>query len=336
MTSELDQLARDARHALAAAQQLTDLESFRHRFLGRQGSLTVFLRSIAKRPATERPAIGAAANALRDELTAALEARRQQLAAGQTPSEDLTILGIRPSRGHLHPLTRLMDRMTEIWQGMGFSFFAGPELEEDWYNFTGLNMPKHHPARDTQDTFYVKAWPNLVLRTHTSTVQLRATERGKPPFRVIELGRVFRHEATDASHESTFFQCDGFAVDRAVRVTDLIGTLKAFLEALFGRRLTLRVRPHYYPFVEPGMDLDVQCIFCSGKGCGICKRSGWLEMLGSGMIHPLVIRNMQLDPKRWKGFAFGMGVDRLAMLYFRYADIRLSHSGDLRFLKQFS
>lgn len=336
MTVQLvEQLRAEASAALDAATTTVALEKFEHAFLGRKGKLSALLRSVAQLPDAERPAVGAAANALRAELASALEAKRAQVAASQA-SEDLTVPGLRPNRGHRHPLTVLMERMAEIWRSMGFSFFQGPELETDWYNFEGLNIPKHHPSRDIQDTFYIKSQPDLLLRTHTSTAQLRATEHAKSPLRIIELGRVFRNESTDASHESTFFQCDGFAVDRHIRVTDLIGTLESFLQTLYNRKLTIRVRPHFYPFVEPGMDIDMRCILCGGQGCSVCKQAGWLEMLGSGMIHPVVLKNMKLDPKLWKGFAFGMGVDRLAMLYYRYGDIRLAHSGDLRFTQQFS
>lgn len=335
MMPSIEKLAAEARAALAAAHDSGQLDAFEREYLGRKGKIPQLLRLVSQLPVRDRPKAGAAANQLRTELTAALEAKRGQLAAAVV-HEDLTVPGIRPDRGHRHPLTVFLECMAEIWRSMGFSFHQGPELETDWYNFEGLNIPKHHPSRDIQDTFYIKGWPNLVLRTHTSTAQLRATEKRQPPFRIIEMGRVFRHESTDASHESTFFQCDGFAVDRQVRVTDLIGTLQSFLETLYNRQLTLRVRPHYYPFVEPGMDIDMRCILCGGKGCPVCKQGGWLEMLGSGMIHPTVMRNMKLDPKQWKGFAFGMGVDRLAMLYYRYADIRLAHSGDLRFTQQFS
>ncbi len=335
MIPSVERLAITARSALDQAVTSEALETFEREFLGRKGKVPFVLRSVAQLPEAERPAVGAAANALWQELESALAVKRARLAT-QTVTEDLTVPGSRPDRGHLHPLTALMERMAAIWQGMGFTLHQGSELETDWYNFEGLNIPKHHPSRDIQDTFYIKGRPDLVLRTHTSTAQLRATQRAKPPFRIIELGRVYRNESTDASHESTFFQCDGFAVDRDIKVTDLLGTLESFLRTLFNRNVTIRVRPHFYPFVEPGMDIDMACILCSGQGCSVCKRSGWLEMVGSGMIHPIVLKNMGLDPKAWNGFAFGMGVDRLAMLHYRYGDIRLSHWGDLRFTEQFS
>lgn len=335
MSQLVESLTKEARVALNRAATSEDLTAFENTYLGRKGKVPSLLRSVAQLPVDERPRVGAEANALRHELETALAVKQSQLAT-QTVAEDLTVPGLRPDRGHRHPLTVFMDLMADIWRVMGFTFHQGPELDTDWNNFEGLNIPRHHPSRDIQDTFYIKGRPDLVLRTHTSTAQLRATAHAKPPFRIIEMGRVYRNESTDASHESTFFQCDGFAVDRTIRVTDLIGTLESFLQTLYNRKLTIRVRPHFYPFVEPGMDIDMQCILCSGRGCPVCKQSGWLEMLGSGMIHPVVLKNMKLDPKVWKGFAFGMGVDRLAMLYYRYGDVRLAHSGDLRFTQQFS
>lgn len=335
MTSDLEHLAREARAALAHAGEAASLEAWAVRFLGRKGELAGFSKRLPTLPSRERPAAGQALNRLKDELMQALEIRRAEVVASVAPAVDLTLPGLSVERGHRHPVTALLDRIRGIWMSLGYRVHQGNELEEDWHNFTGLNIPKHHPSRDLQDTFYLKHLPGHVLRTHTSTAQLRATVKAKPPFRFVELGRVYRHEATDASHESTFFQCDGFAVDRDLRLTDLLGTLTRFVEALFGRTVTVRFRPHFYPFVEPGLDLDLQCILCEGKGCAVCKQTGWLEMLGAGLIHPIVIKNMGLDAKRWRGFAFGMGVDRFAMLLYGYRDIRLSHSGDLRFLEQF-
>lgn len=335
MTSDLERLAREARAALNTIRETAGLDAWAVRFLGRQGAVASFSKRLATLPAGERPAAGQALNRLKAELRHSLEARRAEVSAAAFPAVDLTLPGLTVERGHRHPVTALLDRIRGIWMSLGYRVHQGNELEEDWHNFTGLNIPKHHPSRDLQDTFYLQGLPGHVLRTHTSTAQLRATAKAKPPFRFVELGRVYRHEATDASHESTFFQCDGFAVDRDVRLTDLLGTLTRFVETLFERKVTVRFRPHFYPFVEPGLDLDLQCILCGGQGCAVCKQTGWLEMLGAGMIHPAVLKNMGLDAKRWRGFAFGMGVDRFAMLLHGYRDIRLSHSGDLRFLEQF-
>lgn len=335
MIPDLDRLSREARAALDAARDAAALDACELRFFSRKGELAAVAKSLPQLPAADRPRIGAALNRLKEELTGALTVKRVALAAGDRPAVDLTRPGRPLARGHRHPVTALMDRIRAIWVSLGYRVHRGPELDDDWNNFSGLNIPKHHPARDLQDTFYLKGLPGHVLRTHTSTAQLRATKNVKPPFRFVELGRVYRHEATDASHESTFFQCDGFAVDRDLKLTDLLGTLTRFVEALFERKVTVRFRPHFYPFVEPGLDLDLQCILCNGAGCPVCKQTGWLEVLGSGMMHPTVMKNMGLAAQAWRGFAFGLGVDRFAMLLHGYRDIRLSHSGDLRFLEQF-
>lgn len=224
-------------------------------------------------------------------------------------------------KGHLHPLTQFIRMVIKVFEDLGFEIVEGPEVETEWYNFDSLLVPADHPCRDIQDTFWLK--DGRLLRTHTTSLQLRTMEKRRPPVRILVPGRCFRHEATDPSHESTFYQLDGFVIEGNVKMTDLIGTLEYFIKEIFGPKIKLRFYPHYYPFVEPGMDM---AIFWKGK---------WLEILGSGMIHPNVLKNMKIDPKKWSGFAFGMGIDRLMMLYFGVDDIRLSYSGDLRFLKQF-
>jgi phenylalanyl-tRNA synthetase alpha chain len=227
---------------------------------------------------------------------------------------------------------------------MGFEVVTGPELEEAKYNFDLLNIPKDHPSRDVWDTFYVAGTKtvdirhktsDLLLRTHTSPIQIRAMEKRKPPVRLIVPGRVFRHEATDAGHETTFYQVEGLVIDKDIKITDLIGTIKIFLQSLFGKNVKTRVRPHFYAFTEPSMDFDMSCLLCAGKGCTVCGQSGWLEMMGSGMVHPKVLKNMGVDSQKFTGFAFGMGIDRFMMLYYGIDDIRLSFQNDLRFLKQF-
>jgi len=339
------------------------------------GKLTVMLRGLKDLSEQERKVIGPKLQGLKREWEEQIRARGQGLAKDfGSPSTrfaeasarrassgnnleggvDLTLPPAASSVGHQHPLTKFMDRCIDVFTSMGFEVVLGPEVETAEYNFTKLNMGEDHPARDLWDTFYlaaataeksaIPALPagrrnpqsenRLLLRTHTSPVQLRAMEKRKPPVRIIVPGRVFRHEATDAGHETTFYQLEGFAIDKGVRVTDLIGTLQSFLEAIFGKVET-RVRPHYYPFVEPGMDIDMRCLICSGAGCSVCKHSGWLEMLGSGMIHPNVLKNMHVDSKIYSGFAFGLGIDRFMMLYHRINDVRLSYSGDLRFVRQF-
>jgi len=332
--------------ALDEAATRDALEQVERAFLGRQdGKLTTLLRGLKDVSAEERKALGMELNALKNEFAERLAERRGTMAGGDASSDmdfDLTLPPSPQRVGHQHPLTQFMDRTIDVFTSMGFETVDGPEVETDTYNFDKLNMGPDHPARDMWDTFYVESGSSnrearggrLLLRTHTSPVQLRAMETRKPPVRIIVPGRVFRNEATDAGHETTFYQLEGFAIDRGVRMTDLIGTLKGFLEAIFGKVET-RVRPHYYPFVEPGMDMDMRCLICSGKGCSVCKRSGWLEMLGSGMIHPNVLRAMHVDPKQWSGFAFGLGIDRFMMLYHGINDLRLSYSGDLRFVRQF-
>ncbi len=320
------------------AQSLRDLEV---RFLGRKSQLTNVLRNLKNLSIDERRTVGSFANAVRQEMEQALKQSRQRLAASRsrTPRLDITWPGQHAPVGHLHPITQFLRKVEDIFVSMGFEILDGPEIETEQYNFDLLNIPKDHPARDKWDTFYVESPKSkrekLLLRTHTSPVQLRAMEKRKPPVRLIVPGRAFRHEATDASHETTFYQCEGLVIDEGVSVTNLIATLQLFLRSIFVEQVKTRVRPEYYPFVEPGMDIDMSCLICGGKGCSVCKHRGWLEMMGSGMVHPQVLKNMRVDPKKYRGFAFGMGIDRLMMLYYGINNIRLSYAGDLRFLEQF-
>ena len=251
---------------------------------------------------------------------------------------DFTLPGKKIEVGHVHPITQFMRKIVGFFTQLGFEVVEGPEVETEEYSFDKLNIPKNHPARDMWDTFWLKndkpGSQNLPLRPHTSHVQLRAMETRKPPVRLIVPGRVFRHEATDARHETTFYQCEGLVIDKNVRMTDLIGVLKMLLQNIFGD-VEIRVRPSFFPFVEPGIEVDMSCLLCKGKGCSVCGGDGWLEMLGAGMVHPVVLKNMGVDPKEYNGYAFGMGVDRLMMLHNKVTDIRLSYGGDLRFVKQF-
>src|SRR3989338_4906459 len=236
-------------------------------------------------------------------------------------------------------MKKFSEKIEDIFIKMGYEILSGPEMETQEYNFDLLNVPENHPSRDIQDTFYAdkkdKRGRPYVLRTHTSPVQIRAMEPRRPPVRLIAPGRVFRNERTDAGHETTFYQCEGLVIDKNIRVTDLIGTLELFIKRLYGSDAKIRVRPHFYPFTEPSMDIDMSCLLCRGKGCSFCKQSGWIETLGSGMVHPNVLANMGVDHVKWSGFAFGLGIDRLMMLYYGVDDIRLSYGGDLRFLEQF-
>ena len=237
------------------------------------------------------------------------------------------------STGHLHPLSQIIRAAVDIFSDLGFAVASGPEVETDYYNFDALNVPKDHPARDMQDTFWLKA--GNVLRTHTSPVQVRYMEAHKPPLRIVVPGRVFRHEATDATHEAQFYQLEGLMVDRGVSMAHLKGVLGEFFKKLFGLDVQIRLRPSYFPFVEPGAEIDMSCFKCSGQGCGVCKQTGWIEIMGAGMVHPNVLTGVGIDPNEWSGFAFGVGVDRLAMLKYGIDDVRLFYSGDVRFVNQF-
>lgn len=306
-------------------------EQLRLSFFGRaQGSITNLTKKLGALEVEDRKVLGMRLN----KLKALVDGLLNSTAGGAEQSShiDTTLTGKEPEVGHLHPLTQFMRKVTGVFTAMGFEIVEGSEVETEEYNFDLLNVPATHPARDTQDTFWLKN--GLLLRTHTSPMQVRAMKSRKPPVRLIVPGRVFRHEATDAGHETTFMQCEGLVIDSHVRVTDLIGTIRTLLQSIFGD-VKIRMRPHFYPFVEPGLDVDMSCLICGGKGCSVCKQTGWLEMMGSGMVHPKVLKNMNIDPKKYTGFAFGLGIDRFMMLYYGVNDIRLSWSGDLRFLKQF-
>jgi len=324
---------------VAGARSASDLEQVRVRVLGRSGELTALLRSLGAIPAAERPLVGQEANRAKariEEVIAArldglrVEEHRRALAASRL---DLTLPGRAVAPGPVHPITRVMDEIIEIFEGLGFSVAEGPEVETDYYNFAALNFPDDHPARDMQDTLHVSA--DALLRTHTSPVQIRAMKARRPPVRVICPGRVFRRDVTDATHSPMFHQVEGLAVDRHITMADLKATLELFAREMFGPRSRLRFRPSFFPFTEPSAEADVLCFKCGGDGCRFCKQSGWLEILGSGMVHPNVLRNVGYDPEEVTGWAFGMGVDRVAILKYEVDDIRLFFENDLRFLQQF-
>lgn len=336
MKEQLEQIKKKALAELQALRDAHLLRDLEIKYLGRKGEVTSLLRRIKDLADTERPVIGQLANEIRRDVEAALAETRQRLGRAPVKGEsilDLTWPGKKQELGHRHPITEFLRRVEDIFISMGFEVVDGPEIETPEYNFDLLNIPKNHPARDAWDTFYLEK--GLLLRTHTSPVQLRAMQQRQPPVRLIVPGRVFRHEATDAGHETTFYQCEGLVIDRCITVANLIETLQSFLKAIFGQAVKTRVRPEFYPFVEPGMDIDMQCLICRGQGCSVCKQRGWLEMLGSGMVHPTVLKNMGVNPDEFSGFAFGLGIDRLMMLYHGINDIRLSYRGDLRFLEQF-
>ena len=336
----VDAILGQARGATAAARSAAELEQVRVRFLGRQGELTQLLRSLGALPPAERPLVGAAANEAKRELEALLDARLEAARDAERASErrgqrlDLTLPGRRPARGTLHPLTRVHDEIVTIFAGLGFSVAEGPDVETDYYNFEALNIPADHPARDMQDTFYLPG--GLLLRTHTSPVQVRTMLAQTPPVRIVVPGRVHRRDVPDASHLPVFHQVEGLAVDRHVTMADLKGTLELFAREMFGPRSRIRFRPSFFPFTEPSAEVDVVCFLCGGEGCRVCKQSGWLEILGSGMVHPQVLRNVGYDPEEVTGWAFGMGIERIAMLKFGIDDIRLFYENDLRFLRQFA
>ncbi|HSF05952.1 MAG TPA: phenylalanine--tRNA ligase subunit alpha [Methylomirabilota bacterium] len=335
----VDPIAEEARAAIARAESSADLEQLRVRYLGRQGRLTLLLRSLGALPARERPLVGAAANEAKRELEALLELRLGETREAERRQErarqrlDLTLPGRRPPVGSRHPLTQIQDEIIGIFAGLGFSVAEGPEVEDDYHNFEALNIPRDHPARDMQDTFYLSE--DTLLRTHTSPVQIRTMQTQPPPVRVICPGRVYRRDA-DITHSPMFHQVEGLAVDRNISMADLKGTLELFAREMFGPRSKIRFRPSFFPFTEPSAEVDVVCFLCGGAGCRVCKQSGWLEILGSGMVHPQVLRNVGYDPEEVTGWAFGMGIERIAMLKYGVDDIRLFFEDDVRLLRQFA
>jgi phenylalanyl-tRNA synthetase alpha chain len=327
-----------AREEIERAATRRDLEEARVRYLGKKGALTLLLRALPDLPAAERPVVGREANLAKAEIESVLESRlaaleslerRARLAADRP---DLTLPGRRVVPGRLHPLTQVHDEIVDVFTGMGFAVVEGPEVELDYYNFEALNIPKDHPARDMQDTFYVGG--EILLRTHTSPMQIRTMERQKPPVRIIVPGRVYRRDA-DITHSPVFHQVEGLAVDRGISMADLKGTLELFARELFGADSRIRFRPSFFPFTEPSAEVDVLCFLCKGGGCRVCKASGWLEILGSGMVHPRILQAMGYDTEEVTGWAFGMGIERVAMLRYGIDDIRLLFENDLRFLSQF-
>ena len=322
------------------APNLEALEAFRVDCLGRKGQLTEVLKALKDLSLEDRRAFGPQAQAAKVRCEAAITRCRVRLEAAADEASlgridlDLTLPAAVPARGCLHPLTQTLQEMTRILGLMGFSWAEGPHVETERNNFEALNIPEDHAARDLQDTFYLRDVPRL-LRTHTSPVQIRAMEGGRPPLRVICPGRVFRHESLDASHSAVFHQIEGLAVDRGISFADLKGTLRTFLQRLFGPETETRFRPSYFPFTEPSAEVDVRCLVCGGRGCPACKRSGWIEIMGAGMVHPNVFRAVGYDARQWSGFAFGVGVERVAMLRLGVPDMRLFYENDLRFLRQF-
>ncbi len=338
MQADLKRLEEGGLAELRASQGEGEVQVIRTKYLGRKGLLTQFLREMGKLPAEQRPVIGQLANQVKSTLEGvadqSLEKERQRQKAERILQEriDFSLPGRKPLRGSKHLITQVNEEIVAIFEHLGFEVSEGPEVESDYYNFEALNFPKDHPARDMQDTFYFS--PNIVLRTHTSPVQVRTMESRKPPLRVIAPGKVYRHDS-DPTHSPMFHQVEGFIVDRQVTLADLKGTLTFFVHQFFGPKVQMRFRPSFFPFTEPSAEVDIQCVICQGQGCLVCKKSGWLEILGSGMIDPEVFRFVGYDPEEFTGFAFGLGVERIAMLRVGLSDIRLFFENNVQFLKQF-
>lgn len=339
MKNALEQIKLAAIEALENCDNLKALDELKVKYLGKKGELTAILKQMGKLSPEERPVIGQLANEVRstieDEVSTRMTALKEAEMEKQLAAEkiDVTMPGQKFQVGKKHPLTLVMDEIKEIFLGMGFDVVSGPEVELDYYNFEALNIPKDHPARDTQDTFYINE--NVVMRTQTSPVQIRTMEQRKPPIRIISPGRVYRSDALDATHSPVFHQIEGLVVDKGITMSDLKGTLEMFVKSLYGEDSVVRFRPHHFPFTEPSAEMDVMCFNCHGEGCRVCKGEGWIEILGAGMVHPKVLQNCGIDPEEYSGFAFGLGLERVVMRRFAIDDIRMFFDNDMRFLDQF-
>ncbi|MEJ2533861.1 MAG: phenylalanine--tRNA ligase subunit alpha [Halioglobus sp.] len=334
----LEPLANEAKAAIAAASDSAALEQLRVDYLGKKGQITALLKGLGKLSPEERPEAGARINVVKQELQALIGARKEALASAAVEERlaaekiDVTLPGRDRAVGGIHPVTRTMERMEDFFSAIGFEVVEGPEIEDDYHNFEALNIPAHHPARAMHDTFYVDE--HTVLRTHTSPVQVRVMESREPPLRIICPGRVYRCDS-DLTHTPMFHQVEGLLVDEHSSFADLKGVIEEFLRVFFERELAVRFRPSYFPFTEPSAEVDIQCVNCGGDGCRVCSQTGWLEIMGCGMVHPKVFEYSDIDPEKYSGFAFGMGVERLAMLRYGVNDLRLFFDNDLRFLEQF-
>lgn len=339
LEKRLTELEATARARISSAATPADLETVRVEVLGRKGSLAQISKEMGKLAPEERARAGKLLNSVKQALESALESKTAEFAAAalqkRLESEwvDLTLPAPGPRPGSLHPITQIQWEIEDLFLSLGFTVLDGPEVETEYHNFDALNIPADHPARDTQDTFWLT--DGNLLRTHTSPVQVRGMEKLGPPLRMIAPGRAFRNESVDASHEHTFYQLEGMMIDREVSISHLIYFMKTLLSAIFKREMTVRLRPGFFPFVEPGFELDIQCVICGGAGCPVCKQSGWVELLPCGLVNPNVLRMSGIDPEEWNGFAFGLGLTRLVMMRYGIDDIRWLQSGDLRFLQQF-
>lgn len=339
MQSTIETLQQEALQAIASAPDTHILDELRIQYLGKKGSVKAFFQQLSQLSPAEKAAAGQWINQAKVAIETALESRQEALKMARFSDLadkewiDVTAPGYSKTTGHLHPITQIQYEIEAIFRSMGFMIFDGPQVEDDYHNFEALNIPPDHPARDMQDTFWLTN--GHLLRTHTSSVQIRAMQKYDPPLRGIAPGRVFRYEATDASHENTFYQVEGLMVDRDISVAHLIYAMKALLKEIFRREVKIRLRPGFFPFVEPGFELDINCLICNGEGCSVCKHSGWVELLPCGAIHPNVLRFCNIDPAVYNGFAFGLGLNRLVMMRYGIDDIRYFQSGNLKFLEQF-
>jgi len=358
----LKSLQNRTKKEIKKVKDLKELDLIFRKYLGKKGEIILLLKSLKKIPKGKRAKKGGEINLLKEFVEKAIKEKTEKIKekgraeALKKEKIDVTAPGKKITFGHLHPLTQVQRRVEEIFQSMGFSIVEGPEVENEWYNFDALNVPQDHPARDLQDTFFIKQkdrekltnQEKLIMRTHTSPVQIRYMEKNHPPLRIIVPGRVFRHEATDASHEANFYHIEGLMVDKNISVANFKAVIQKFFRRFFEREIQIRLIPCYFPFTEPSFEVDITCLTCNGKGCSACQKTGWMEMMGAGMVHPQVFKNSGLNPKEWhsaersreprsawQGFAFGMGSDRLAMMKYKINYIRLFYSGDLRFLQHF-
>lgn len=340
MREDLERIREEALEAIGSAQTELELEPVRIRYSGKKSALTAILKMMGKLSAEERPVMGQLANEVRAQIEEKLgkrfDALRAEALARKLKAEalDVTMPGHAPKPGYRHPLTATIADVRRVFESMGFQTVEGPEVELTYYNFDALNTNEDHPARDPQDTFYIAE--DVVLRTQTSSVQIRTMQGKKPPIRVIAPGRVYRNDDLDATHSPLFHQIEGLLIDKGVRMSDLKGYLEVFAQSIFGEETRVRFRPHHFPFTEPSAEMDVSCFACGGEGCRLCKGEGWIEILGCGMVHPNVLRACEIDPEEYSGFAFGMGVERIAMLRYKIDEIRKFYDNDLRFLSQFN
>jgi len=339
LKDEILKIKENSLKSIKSCEDLNDLNNLKVRYLGKKGELTLVLRKMGNLLPEERPVIGSLVNEVRDELNSLIEEKEKELKRKEllkkieTENIDVTEPSKKVSLGSLHPITQIIDEVSEIFLGMGYEIADGPEVEKAIYNFDKLNTPPDHPARDMQDTFYIT--DDIVLRSQTSPVQARVMEKTKPPIKIICPGAVYRSDSVDSTHSPVFHQIEGLVVDKNISMTDLKGTLEMFAKKCLGEKTKVRFRPHHFPFTEPSAEADVSCFVCGGKGCKVCKGEGWIELLGCGMVHPNVLKNCGIDPEEYSGFAFGFGVERIAMAKFGIEDMRLLFENDVRFLKQF-